>query len=429
VKNAGFIRQLMCSTCLLLLFAAPAAADNWPFWRGPNNNGISPDARLPIEWSETKNIAWKLEMPGKAGSTPVIWNDKIFLTSAEGNDLALLCVRTDGTLAWKRKVAPAVRLVIKYDEANEASASPSTDGKHVFVFVGSGHCAAFDFEGNEVWKFDVQERYGKFEIQHGVHTTPLLHEDRLFLSLLHSGAHWLVAIDKGTGKELWKIERKSDAKGESREAYASPTLWRTGKEACVVVLGCDYATGHRVEDGAEIWRLGDLNPKANYSTALRIISSPVANPELLVVPTARGGIAVGLKPGAKGMIQAGGDFEQWRIAKGSPDVPSPLVYNGLVYLPRENGVLICMDASSAKIHYQERLHADRYRASPVLADGKLYWNSRDGTFSVVKAGPKFDLLATNKLPDLFTASPAVADNRLYLRGFGALWAIQEQKQK
>lgn len=416
------VRLLMCAF-LATVSAADALADNWPFWRGPSNNGVCRETGLPFEWSESKNVAWKLDMPGKAGATPVIWGDRIFMTSGEGNDLLLLSASTEGKLLWKRKIAEAVRLVIKYDEANEASASPSTDGKHVYVFVGSGHCACFDFTGNEIWKFDVQERYGKFSIQHGVHTTPLLHEDRLYLSLLHSGAHWLVALDKATGKEVWKFERKSDAVGESREAYASPALWQTDKETCIVVLGCDYTTGHRLQDGAEIWRLGDLNPKANYSTALRIIASPVANPELLVAPTARGGIVVGVKPGAKGMIRAGGDFEQWRIAKGSPDVPSPLMHNGLVYLPRENGVLICLDAQTAKIHYQERLHVDRYRASPVYADGRVYLTSRDGTFSVVKAGPEFQLLATNKLPDNFTASPAISGGRIYLRGFTSLWAI------
>jgi outer membrane protein assembly factor BamB len=410
-------------------FAAHAAhAENWPAWRGPDRNGISSETGLPVTWDAAKNVAWKLALPGKGGATPAIWGDRIFLTSGDGNDLVLLCVGTDGKLRWKKKVAPAVRLNIKYDEANEASASPSTDGKHVYVFVGSGHCACFDFDGNEVWKFDVQERYGKFNIQHGVHATPLLHENRLFLSLLHSGAHWVIAIDKATGKELWKIDRASDAKGESREAYASPYLWRTAKDTSLVILGCDYTTAHRLTDGSEIWRLTDLNPKAKYSTALRIIATPVASPDLLVVPTARGGLVVGVKPGASGLVAPGSPFEQWRTAKGSPDVPSPLVHDGLVYLQRENGVLICLDGQTGKQIYEEPLHRDRYRGSPVLADGKIYSVSRDGTISVVKAGRKFELLAANNLPDEFTASPAIAQGRIYLRGFRTLYALQQTEK-
>jgi outer membrane protein assembly factor BamB len=408
------------------VFSTTAArAENWPSWRGPDNNGISPETRLPAEWSEKKNLAWKLPMPGKAGSTPVIWGDRIFLTSADNNDLALLCVGTDGKLLWKRKIARAVRLAIKRDEANEASASPSTDGKHVYAFVGSNDVACFDFAGNEVWKFNLQDRYGKFRIQHGLHSTPLLHENRLYLSLLHSGGHWVIALDKATGKEVWKVARQTDARSESKEAYTSPCLWQNGKEACLVVLGCDYTTGHRLSDGAEIWRLGDLNPRDRYDSAFRIISSPVATPELLVVPTARGATVVALKPGAAGSITAGSRFEQWRKPKGAPDVPSPLIYGGQVYLCRENGVLLCLDTKTGQELYNERIHSSRYRASPVGADGKVYLTARDGTFHVVKAGPRYELLATNTLPDEFTASPAIANGRIYLRGFRALYAIQE----
>lgn len=423
MKHANLLCQLLCTGCVVLFLATLAWADNWPNWRGPENTGIAKGTGLPVAWSATKNVAWKLPLPGKAGSTPVVWGDRIFLTSAEGNDLVLLSVSTEGKMLWKRKLAAAVRIAIKYDEANEASASPSTDGKHVYFFVGSGHIGCCDFEGQEIWKFNVQDRYGKFSIQHGVHITPLLHEDRLYLVLLHGGGHWVVALDKATGREVWKIERQSDAVGESREAYASPCLWRQGQETQLVVLGCDYTTAHRLQDGSEIWRLGDLNPKAKYSSALRIIASPVAAPGLLVVPTARGGIVAAVKPGASGLITAGSAFEQWRTPRGAPDVPSPLMHDGLVYLQRENGVLICLDARTGKDLYQERLHADRYRASPVYLDGKIILTSRDGTFSVVKAGRKFELLATNTLPDLFTASPAIANGRMYLRGFGTLYAI------
>src|SRR5262249_1673118 len=272
---------------------------------------------------------------------------------------------------------------------------------------------------------NAQQRYGKFRIQHGLHSTPLLHEDRLYLSLLHSGGHWLIAIDKTTGKDVWKVARKSDAEMESKEAYTSPCLWRDGKEASIVVLAADYARAHRLSDGQETWRLYGLNPPDDYSYMFRIISSPVAAGDLLVVPTARGATVVGLKPGAKGKIAPGNAAEAWRVSEGSPDVPSPLIHDGLVYLPRENGTLICLDAKNGKQVYLKRLHSARYRASPVYADGKIYLTARDGTFSVVKAGRDFALLATNTLPDVFTASPAIANGRIYLRGFQALYAIAE----
>src|SRR5262249_44877637 len=193
----------------------------------------------------------------------------------------------------------------------------------------------------------------------------------------------VIAVDKSTGKEVWKVERKSDAAAVSREAYASPCLWNDGKQTSLAVLGCDYATGHRLTDGREIWRLGDLNPKAQYNPTLQMISSPVATPKMLLVPTEKGGTVVAVKPGAKGMIQTGGHFELWRSRKGSPEVASPLVQDGLVYLPRDNGLFHCLDANTGKEVYLRRLHADRYCASPILAAGRVYVMSRDGTISVV----------------------------------------------
>jgi len=417
----------MFIAALLLALSGAVRADNWPNWRGPDNTGVSTETGLPLKWGATKNIAWKLPMPGRGGATPIFWKDRIFVTSGEGNNQVLMCVSTDGKLLWKRTVGSGGRAAIRGDEANEASASPSTDGKHIYVFVGTGNLACFDFEGKEIWNVNIQDRHGKFLIQHGLHSTPLLHKGRLYLSLLHSNGHWVIAIDKANGKEVWKVERKSDATDESREAYTSPCIWNDGKQTSLVVTGCDYATGHRLDDGKEMWRLGDLNPKSSYSGALRIIASPVASPGVLVVPTARGGLIVGVKPVASGNITAGSDFELWRKAKGAPDVPSPLMHDGLLYLCRENGVLTCWDMMTGKEVYQSRLHADRYRASPVYADGRVYITSRDGTFAVVKAGRKFELLATNNLPDVFTASPAIADGRIYLRGFDNLYAIMSEK--
>jgi outer membrane protein assembly factor BamB len=166
-----------------------------------------------------------------------------------------------------------------------------------------------------------------------------------------------------------------------------------------------------------------LNPKSNYNQTLRFVTSPLATPDLIVVPTAKGGPVVGVKPDARGTIGIGNQAELWRMPRGTPDVPSPLIHDGLLYLCGERGVLTCFDAKTAHEHYRERLQGGLFRASPVYADGKLYFTSRDGYFSVVKPGSKFELLATNKLPDTFTASPAIADGRIFLRGYETLYAI------
>jgi outer membrane protein assembly factor BamB len=429
VKQSTLVRSLLAVPFLLTVLSARAVADNWPQWRGPHNDGISSEKNIPAEWSDTKNLAWKVPMPGIGSSTPAVWGDRIFLTSADGGDLVLLCVSTAGKELWKRKLGSGVKKEGPRDEANNASASPSTDGKHVWALVGTGEFACFDLEGKEVWRFNAQERYGKFRTQWGTHTSPLLYKDRLFLQLLHSGAQWVIALDKATGQEVWKINRPSDGRAECHDSYASPSVWDNGKDAYLVVHGNDYTTAHDLKDGSEIWRLGDLNPptpKQRYNTTLRLVSSPLTTPDLVVVPTAKKGVVVGLKPEAKGLVHAGSEYEQWRLPDGTPDVPSPLLHDGLVYLCGENGELKVLDAKSGQVAYAQQLHRSRYRASPVYADGKIYLTARDGTVTVVKPGRKFEELATNNLKEDITASPVVSNGRIYLRGWSNLYAIGQK---
>jgi outer membrane protein assembly factor BamB len=167
------IRTLL-AVALAVLVSAVARADNWPNWRGPANNGICNETGLPASFGESKNLLWKLPLPGKGSSTPIIWGDRIFLTASENRDLILLCAGTNGKVLWKRKLATETKAVIRKDESNEASASASTDGKHVFAYVATGDLACLDFEGNQVWKINIQQKYGAFSIQHGMHVTPLL---------------------------------------------------------------------------------------------------------------------------------------------------------------------------------------------------------------------------------------------------------------
>jgi outer membrane protein assembly factor BamB len=421
----------------LPLFAAPPHGENWPQWRGPNRDGISRETNLPAEWSMTKNLAWAAPLPGMGGSTPIVWGERIFLTTEDGEDIAVVCFSTAGKQLWKKDLnAKGARQRFMMGEANQASASPSTDGERVYAFFGTGDFVCCDFTGNVVWRFNAQERYGKFRIQHGIHNTPVLDGDRLYMVLLHSGGWWVVALDKKTGDEVWKVHRESDATDECEQAYCSPVLWRNGKEEYLVVNGCDYCTAHRLTDGSEIWRVGDINPKGKtYNRMYRMIATPAATPDLIVVPTARDGPVIGLKPDAKGMVRAGDPFERWRQGTGpgprskTPDVPAPLIHDGRVYLVREYqkepGALICIDAQSGKELYYQTIHRTRYRASPVYADGKIYVVGRDGFVTVVKAGPQFEEIAKVQMPDEITASPAISNGRIYLRGFKSLYAISE----
>ena len=342
------------------------------------------------------------------------------LPAQEGNDIVLLCIGTNGKEIWKRKLGTGDKTWKRDEGSNNASPSPSTDGKHVWGLTGAGDFVCFDFDGKEIWRCNLQERYGTFKQNWGgIHTSPLLEGDRLYLSLLQANAALVVAIDKSTGAEVWKIQRQSDATGESKEAYTSPMIGTNGKEKYLITHGGDYTIAHRLSDGSEIGASATSIPRRSIAGIIVLLPPRPCSADLVVVPTAKKGVLVGVRPDAQGMVKTGSEYELWRKPGLTPDVPSPLIHDGLVYLDGEQGVLTCLEAKTGKQLYSERLHADVYRASPVLADGKLYCVSRDGTVTVVKAGPKFEILATNKMPAPIAASPAVSNGRIYLRGFDA----------
>jgi outer membrane protein assembly factor BamB len=235
----------------------------------------------------------------------------------------------------------------------------------------------------------------------------------------------LVGLDALTGKEVWKHERESDAKNECEHSYASPILYRDDKHAYLISHGCDYVTAHSLKDGSEIFRCGGLNGTTKYNQTLRFVATPVAAEGLLVVPSAKNGPVLGLSVDAHGNITDSQAGHVWRREENTPDVPSPLIHEGLVYLCRESGILICLDAKTGKELYMEskEIHRQRHRASPVYGDGKIYCVARDGVTTVVKAGPKFELLATNDIGEAVSASPVISGGRIYLRTYDALYAI------
>jgi len=390
-------------------------------------NGISTETDLPSRWSRTENIQWRLELPGPGGATPCIWKDHIFITSTEGDDLVLIAASTAGKILWKRKVSQGDK-VVRGDEGNAASPSPCTDGKYVWVFFTNGALACYDFSGAEIWAVDVQQRFGKFRIAFGMTSTPVLDGDRLYLQLIHGEGNpttreaTVAALDKKTGKTLWKTGRPSAARAENEHSYASPTIYRDQQRAFLLTHGADYIVAHDLDDGHEIWRCGGLHPPAGYDPTLRFVSSPLAIPGLIVVPSAKAGLTLALNPNGAGDITEKDEYRKWQFHI-TPDVPSPLAVDGIVYLCRQNGNLIALDQKSGVQFYEERTNRDRHRSSPVFADGKIYLCGRNGVVSVCKPGKQFELLAQNSLEEPLAASPAVSNGRIYLRTFNALYAI------
>ena len=401
---------------------------DWPQWRGARLDGVSDETNLPTTWSKTENVAWRLALPGPAGSTPVVSGNRIFVTSASGSDLLLICAGTDGQELWRRTVATGNKDV-RNDEGNSASPSASTDGKHVWTVMANGMFACYTLQGDEVYRFNLQERYGPFKIAFGMTSTPVLDNGRLYFQFIHGEGKpdtreaMVVCLDAASAKEIWKQPRITGASQENEHSYASPMLYRDEEREFLITHGGDYVMGHSLTDGSELWRCC-LNPQgASYHPTLRFVASPLATPGMIVVPSAKGKEVLSLRPDVKGDVSDDVAVLHWRRDAGTPDVPSPLYHDGLVYLCRENGNLVCLDAKTGQEFYEERTTRDRHRASPLYADGKVYLTARNGVITVVKAGPKFEILAQNDMGEAISASPAVSDGRIYLRTFEALYAI------
>jgi outer membrane protein assembly factor BamB len=425
------IARLVCLIAALSLVSASAQAENWPQWRGPRSDAVSREKNVPTAWSKTENVAWRLALPGPAGSTPVVWDDRIYLTSTAGEskqDLALLCVSTDGKILWQQVVASGSK-DLRGDEGNFASPSPATDGQRVWCLFGTGDVACFTKDGKQVWKFNVEDRYGKLNIQFGLASTPVLDRGRLYLQIIHGNMRTkdqearVVCLDAATGNEIWQVGRPSDGTFECKHSYASPTIYRDDSREFLLTHGQDYIIAHDLGDGRELWRCGDLNPKGKYEPTLRFVASPLAVPGYIVVPTAKNYGVVCLKPDGQGDVTEKSEHTRWKWTSSTPDVPSPLLVDGLVYLCRENGNLIVADADTGKEIYTQPTTRDRHRASPVYADGHVYLTARNGIVTVVRAGRTFEVVARNEMGESTSASPVVAGGRLYLRTFDALYAI------
>ena len=414
VTNRILVVVLVCAA------SATLRADNWPQWRGPQLNGISRETNLPTTWNQTTNITWKLALPSWSGATPIVWGDLIFLNVADGDALSLWAVdRNTAAVRWQRPLGGGNH---KERKQNMSSPSPVTDGTRVWVMTGTGVLKAFDFAGKELWSRDVQKEYGRFGLNWGYASSPLLHDGALYVQVLHGmktdDPSYVMKIDAASGKTLWKVNRPTRAIMESPDSYTTPALLRHGNATEIVITGGDVVTGHDPASGRELWRMDGLNPQNNPN--YRIVASPVVHAGMIYAPT-RERPLLAIRAGGRGDITS--THRAWASENG-PDVPTPVTDGTYFYIVRDNGVMWCLDAKTGvPLYGPQRLRPGTYSSSPVLADGKLYISNEDGLTSVVKAGPEFELLAENALDDYILSSPAVSDGQVFIRSAGHLWAI------
>lgn len=414
-------------TLLLLLCAlAPlAVAGNWPHWRGPDANGVSDEKNLPVKWDTRENITWKLAMPTVSGATPIIWGENIFLNVSDGGKIYLWCVdRSRGEVKWKGLLKDSDENVRK---GNMSSPSPVTDGQTVWAMSGNGVVKAFDFSGKELWARDFWKDYGRFGLNHGYGSSPVLHDGALYIQVLHGmktdDPSYVEKLDAKTGKTLWHHIRPTDAISESPDSYTTPIIARQDGKPILVVTGGDYVTGHDLATGKELWRGGGMNPRNNPFN--RIIASPLLLNGTVVVPTR-------VRPMQVFRLGGSGDITKSHLAwdnENGPDVPTPVSDGTHVYIINDRGIVYCLDQKTGKeIYGGERIKPAVYSSSPVLADEKIYISNEEGLTTVLKAGPKFEVLAENPLEDYILSSVAISDGQIFIRTKGHLYCIGQRRK-
>lgn len=430
---------LLTSTATADDAAVPESAEyNWPQWRGPLGNGVAPNADPPVEWSETNNVRWKVALPGRGHSTPIVWGDRVFLTAAvpigdalpprpstaPGNHdnlpvthrqrfVALAVNRADGRIVWQRTLNEALPREQGHHTASLASNSPVTDGERLFAFFGSFGLYCLDLDGEPIWHQDfgpMQSLHG-----HGEGASPALSGDTLIINWDHEGRSFIAALDKRTGDVRWKVER------DEVTSWATPLVVEHAGRPQVVVSGTNRVRGYDLADGEILWECGGLS--AN------IVASPVASDGVVYVGSSydkRALLAIRLD-GAKGDI-TGSDHVLWSRSRGTPYVPSPLLYGDTLYfLTHYQGILNRVDAASG----QDRPGPLRLGgvtevyASPVAAADRVYVTDRSGLTLVISHSDKPRLLAKNQLDDIFSASAAIAGRELFLRGEKNLYCLSD----
>ncbi len=428
---------------VFLMLACPLLADgNWPQWRGPSLNGTSPAKGLAVSWSTTENVLWRAKLPSWAAATPIIWDDTVFVTSAEegsslnrpnsrllgggGEDrdrLYLIAVdRETGRIRWQQSIGRGNRIGNKQ---NMASPSPVTDGEHVWVTNGNGELRCFDFSGRQVWIRDLQKDYGEFGVQFGYASSPLLRKGVLYVQNLQGmftdDPSYLVAIDAATGRTIWKVDRPTDALHETPDSYSTPTVVEADGRVLLVVAGGGYVTGHDLATGEEVWRGGGLNP--NNARNYRTIASALVVGDIVLAPSRRRPFIAFRADGSGDVTQSG---RLWSTDYG-PDVPTPTSDGERLYIVDDKGIVLCLGVRDGSVIWDRtRIEPGTYSASPLLADGKIYAISEDGTTTVLKAGGDFEVLAVNRLDDYTLASPAAAGDQLFIRTAGYLYCIAKR---
>ena len=430
---------------MMVMAVAPLRAENWPHWRGPAATGVSAETGLPERWSDTDNVAWKAPVRGLGISSPVVWGDRVFVTSQIGRSarragnhptlvqggnpteageralggtaapatdtlsfLVTALSRVDGRTLWEFELPAEGRLAEVHDKHNLASSSPVTDGRRVYAWFGTGQIVSLDMSGALVWSRHLGREYSPFDINWGHSSSPTILDDSLILVCYHDTDSYLLNLDTASGKTKWRVDR-----GGSFNSYSTPLVVQAGAARELVVNSSEGISGHNAATGELLWHIQEPNRFP--------IPMPVFHEGTIYTSRGyRSGPYMAIRPGGKGDVSK--SHVAWRVDTGAPYVSSLVHYNGLLYMAGDVGVLSAIDAKTGRRVWQERT-GGVFTASPVAADGKIYLLSEDGQTIVLAAGAQPRVLARNRLSARQLASPAISGGRMFIRTDDAVIAI------
>jgi outer membrane protein assembly factor BamB len=433
-----------------VLAGAAISAQNWPSFRGPNASGVADGQPTPLKWdvASGENVLWKTPVPGMAVSSPVVWGDRVFVSTAVSGDpsagiktglygdvkpsndvsmhswrLLALDKRT-GKVLWDRVAHEGVPKTKRHPKSSQASATPVTDGRHVVVSFGSEGLYAYDFDGKLLWTRDLGTlNAGWFydpDYEWGIASSPIIWKNSVIVQCDIQKNSFVAAFDVATGSPLWRTAR------EEIPSWSTPTVYERDGRSELVTQATGFTRGYDPATGKELWRLSGNSEIA--------IPTPIVGPNLIIVTNGYTPIQpiYAIKPGASGDItlkkdQTSSESVAWSMPRGGPYIPTPVIYGDHLYVLAITGVLTSYDVRTGQRIYQQRVGmGGSFSASPVAADGKLYISSEDGDVYVVKAGPQYELMASNSIGEVLMASPAISDGIVFFRGLRNVFAIKQK---
>lgn len=417
------MKQYFLVSALFFSLHISAIADDWPQWRGPDGTSVAAQGKFPAEFSSTENVLWKVKLPGPGSSTPIVWDDQIFVTSGNEGQDSVQAYDWAGKLVWQKTLGP--ERPGKHRNGSGSNSSPITDGKNLYVYFKSGTVASLGLDGKLNWKLNLQEKFGEDTLWWDLGTSPVFAGGNVVIAVMQEGESYLVAIKPDDGSVAWKADRTFPVQKESGQSYTTPLVMEIDGQETIVIWGADRLTGHDPQDGKTIWTCEGFNPEDK--PMWRVIASPGITEGIAVVPFGRTKYCAGVKLGGSGNITAARRL--WERNDLGADCPTPVGRDGKVFVLSDRGQINCIEAATGKDIWMDAIPKAKakYYSSPILAGNLLYCAREDGVLTVVKVGEKgMEVLAQNEMGERLAAAPVPVNNRLLVRGREHLFCIGSQ---